>query len=75
MKSGRGDLQHVAAGGLARHIPVLRAEVLEALALRSGDIYLDATFGAGGYTAAILATPDTKVLALDRDPRAIAGGL
>jgi 16S rRNA (cytosine1402-N4)-methyltransferase len=74
MNSGRGDLQHVAAGGLARHIPVLRAEVLEALAPRSGGIYLDTTFGAGGYTAAILATPDTKVLALDRDPRAIAGG-
>jgi 16S rRNA (cytosine1402-N4)-methyltransferase len=74
MNSGRGDLQHVAAGGLARHIPVLRAEVLEALAPRSGGTYLDATFGAGGYTAAILATPDTQVLALDRDPRAIAGG-
>jgi 16S rRNA (cytosine1402-N4)-methyltransferase len=74
MNSGRGDLQHVAAGGLARHIPVLRAEVLEALAPRAGGIYLDGTYGAGGYTAAILATPDTKVLALDRDPRAIAGG-
>jgi len=74
MNSGRGDLQHVAAGGLARHIPVLRAEVLQALAPRAGGLYLDATFGAGGYSAAILATPDTKVLALDRDPRAIAGG-
>jgi 16S rRNA (cytosine1402-N4)-methyltransferase len=74
MNSGRGDLQHVAAGGLARHIPVLRAEVLEALAPRAGGLYLDATFGAGGYSAAILATPDTQVLALDRDPRAIAGG-
>lgn len=74
MNSGRGDLQHVAAGGLARHIPVLRVEVLEALAPEAGGIYLDATFGAGGYSAAILATPDTKVLALDRDPRAIAAG-
>ncbi len=74
MNSGRGDLQHVAAGGLARHIPVLRAEILEALAPAAGGIYLDATFGAGGYSAALLATPDTKVLALDRDPRAIAAG-
>ncbi|MEW6438112.1 MAG: 16S rRNA (cytosine(1402)-N(4))-methyltransferase RsmH [Pseudomonadota bacterium] len=74
MNSGRGDLQHVAAGGLARHIPVLRAEVLQALAPHAGGLYLDATFGAGGYSAAILATSDTKVLALDRDPRAIAGG-
>ena len=74
MNSGRGDLQHVAAGGLARHIPVLRAEVLEALAPHPGGVYLDATFGAGGYSAAILAIPDTTVLALDRDPRAIAGG-
>lgn len=72
MNSGRGDLQHVAAGGLARHIPVLRVEVLEALAPEAGGLYLDATFGAGGYSAAILATPDTKVLALDRDPRAVA---
>ena len=74
MNSGRGDLQHVAAGGLARHIPVLRAEVLKALVPEAGGVYLDATFGAGGYSAAILATPNTKVLALDRDPRAVAAG-
>jgi 16S rRNA (cytosine1402-N4)-methyltransferase len=74
MNSGCGDLQHVAAGGPARHIPVLRADVLEALSPKPHGLYLDATFGAGGYSAAILATPDTKVLALDRDPRAIASG-
>ena len=66
------------AGGPARHIPVLREEVMVALGLRVSDshagLYLDGTFGAGGYSTAILAHPGTRVLALDRDPSAIAGG-
>ena len=49
------------------HAPVLLAEVLEALAPAPGDVIIDATFGAGGYTRAILATGAT-VIALDRDP-------
>jgi 16S rRNA (cytosine1402-N4)-methyltransferase len=49
------------------HAPVLLAEVIEALAPQSGDVIIDATFGAGGYTRAILATGAT-VIALDRDP-------
>jgi 16S rRNA (cytosine1402-N4)-methyltransferase len=61
------------AGGPARHIPVLREEVMEALNLRAG-LYLDGTFGAGGYTRAILTRDGTRVLALDRDPSAIRGG-
>jgi 16S rRNA (cytosine1402-N4)-methyltransferase len=74
MKAGRGDEAYLAAGGPARHVPVLRDEVMAALALREGGLYLDATFGAGGYSKALLAKPNTKVLALDRDPAAIAGG-
>jgi len=49
------------------HAPVLLDEVIEALAPRAGDVIIDATFGAGGYTRAILATGAT-VIALDRDP-------
>ena len=49
------------------HAPVLLDEVIEALAPRAGDVVIDATFGAGGYTRAILATGAT-VIALDRDP-------
>ncbi len=65
---------HLAAGGPVRHHPVLREEVLAALDLRPGSVVIDGTFGAGGYTRAILARPDTRVVALDRDPTAIAGG-
>lgn len=49
------------------HAPVLLAEVVEALAPRPGDVMIDATFGAGGYTRALLAAGAT-VIALDRDP-------
>lgn len=52
---------------MSPHAPVLLAEVLEALEPRAGDVIIDATFGAGGYTRAILATGAT-VIALDRDP-------
>ena len=53
----------------APHIPVLLAEVIEALAPRPGQTVVDATFGAGGYTRAILAT-GARVIAFDRDPSA-----
>ena len=58
----------------APHIPVLLDEVVTALAPRNGAIFVDGTFGAGGYTKAILAAADCKVFGIDRDPTAIEGG-
>jgi 16S rRNA (cytosine1402-N4)-methyltransferase len=59
----------------ARHVPVLLPEVLEALAPDRGGAFVDATFGAGGYTQAILsANRRTRVVGVDRDPDAIAAG-
>ena len=52
---------------MSPHAPVLLDEVIDALAPGPGDVIVDATFGAGGYTRAILATGAT-VIALDRDP-------
>ncbi len=62
------------AGGPARHIPVLAGRAVEWLAVRDGGVYLDATFGAGGYTRAILETPGARVIGIDRDASAIAAG-
>ena len=61
--------------GTPRHVPVLLPQVLAALAPTEGKTYIDATFGAGGYTRAILnAAPSARVLAIDRDPAAISAG-
>ena len=62
------------AGGSARHVPVLGGRAVDWLAVRDGGLYVDATFGAGGYTRAILATPGTRVIGIDRDQSAIAEG-
>ena len=57
-----------------RHIPVLLDEVLAGLAVSEGETHVDGTFGAGGYTRAILAAGAGRVIAFDRDPDAIAEG-
>ncbi|TPM38315.1 16S rRNA (cytosine(1402)-N(4))-methyltransferase RsmH [Mesorhizobium sp. B2-3-4] len=72
MTAGHGD-EINAVGGSVRHIPVLLGEVLEALAPAKADVIVDGTFGAGGYTKAILAS-GASVIAIDRDPDAIAAG-
>src|SRR5215470_16317918 len=66
------DSGSAVAGGLARHIPVLGRRAVEYLAVRDSGIYLDATFGAGGYSGIILAAADCSVIAIDRDPGALA---
>jgi len=57
------------------HLPVLLAEVLEALSPADGGLYVDGTFGRGGYTRALLDTADCRVIAIDQDPEAIARGV
>jgi 16S rRNA (cytosine1402-N4)-methyltransferase len=57
-----------------RHIPVLGREVIDWLEPREGGIYVDATFGAGGYSRAILEMGNTRVIGIDRDRTAISGG-
>ncbi|MBV9330537.1 MAG: 16S rRNA (cytosine(1402)-N(4))-methyltransferase RsmH [Alphaproteobacteria bacterium] len=59
---------------MSAHVPVMLDEVLEELLPRAGGLYVDATFGGGSYTKAILAAADCKVVAIDRDPEAIARG-
>jgi 16S rRNA (cytosine1402-N4)-methyltransferase len=57
-----------------RHVPVMLDEVLVALAPKGGEMFIDGTFGAGGYTRGILGFGDTRVLGIDRDPAALSAG-
>ena len=50
------------------HIPVLLKETINALSIKNEKFYIDATFGLGGYTRAILEKKNCKVLGVDRDP-------
>lgn len=69
MMAGRGA-GLTAAGGPARHIPVMLSEVIEALEPRDGKHFIDGTFGAGGYSRGLLEAARCTVLAIDRDPAA-----
>ncbi|WP_416407137.1 16S rRNA (cytosine(1402)-N(4))-methyltransferase RsmH [Agrobacterium rosae] len=73
MAANSGEQSSEAGGGPVRHIPVLLHEVLKALEPAPGKVIMDGTFGAGGYTQAIL-DQGAHVIALDRDPNAIADG-
>jgi len=55
-----------------RHVPVLLGEVITALRLSPGSVYVDATFGAGGYAHAALSDGAGQVFGIDRDPTALA---
>lgn len=56
------------------HIPVLGREALDFLDVRDGGVYIDGTFGAGGYSRAILGQANCRVIGIDRDQTAIASG-
>jgi 16S rRNA (cytosine1402-N4)-methyltransferase len=58
----------------APHLPVMLTEVLDQLMPEPGGVFVDGTFGAGGYARAILDAADCRVFAIDRDPSAISGG-
>ena len=58
----------------APHVPVLVSDVIAALALQGGETVVDGTFGAGGYTRALLSAGAGRVMGFDRDPDAIEAG-
>ena len=65
---------NAASAAAAPHVPVLLEEVIDALAIAPGETHVDGTFGAGGYTKAILEQGAARVFAFDRDPEAIRYG-
>jgi len=56
------------------HRPVMLAEMLAAIGPRDGEVYVDGTFGGGGYSKALLDAADCRVWGIDRDPDAVARG-
>ncbi len=74
MTQGSSGQTSPAAGGPALHVPVLLEAALTALQPIQGGRFIDGTFGAGGYSRALLDAGARSVLAIDRDPTAIAAG-
>src|SRR3954454_2662809 len=74
MMAGGDGGNPAGAGGLAPPIPGLGRRIVEFLGVRDGGVYIDATFGAGGYSRAILVAADSRVIGIDRDQSAIALG-
>jgi 16S rRNA (cytosine1402-N4)-methyltransferase len=72
MMAGSGG--SAVAGGSALHIPVLGRPAVEFLKVRDGGVYIDGTFGGGGYSRALLTAADCKVIGIDRDQSVIAMG-
>ena len=73
-EAGRGTRRTGAAGGPARHVPVLLEEVMRFLAPAAGGTFIDGTFGARRLQRAPSSIPAPSVIAIDRDPTAIAAG-
>lgn len=65
------DVRAYQAAHNSGHVPVMLDEVLQYLNPRDGGVYVDGTFGAGGYTRAILQAANCTVYGIDRDPAAI----
>src|SRR5579863_5966015 len=74
MSGRRSDGRRAAGAAAGGHVPVLLAEMLAALAPQDGALYVDGTFGAGGYSEALLAAARCRVFAIDRDPEAVRRG-
>ncbi len=64
----------IATATPAEHVPVMVDAVIEILAPTDGALYVDGTFGAGGYSGALLGAADCRVVAIDRDPEAVRRG-
>ena len=71
----RAGRQLIAADDASGHVPVLVDAVVEALAPRDDALYIDGTFGGGGYSRALLAAAKCRVVAIDRDSSAVRRGL
>jgi 16S rRNA (cytosine1402-N4)-methyltransferase len=70
-RAGRDESEAI---GRAGHVPVLVEAVIDVLSPRDDALYVDGTFGAGGYSGALLAAANCRVVAIDRDPDAVRRG-